>query len=257
MLATERHNQIEAILRDKQTASVAELSETLKVSPVTVRHDLKQMAEQRRLVRTHGGATVIDLQLNGEFSFGQRRMLKSTEKQRIGKLAASLIRPVESILLDSSTTALAVGEAIKRHPDLGDLTIVTTGVHTALAVAGTPGITTILAGGILRDVTGSITGSLVIDVLDKINIHKAFLGAWGLTCEAGLTDTSLEEVELKQRIIARCPEVIIVIDSGKLGRVALASFASVENISRLVTDDGAPPELIREIEARGVEVLIA
>jgi len=257
MLAPERHNQIEAILREKQTASVADLSEMLKVSPVTVRLDLKQMAEQARLVRTHGGAIAIDHQLNGEFSFGQRKLLKSAEKQRIGKLAASLIRPVESILLDSSTTALAVGEAIKRHPDLGDLTIVTTGVHTALTVAGTPGITTILAGGILRDVTGSITGSLVNDVLDKINIHKAILGAWGLTCEAGLTDTSLEEVELKQRIIARCPEVIIVIDSSKLERVALASFASLDQISRLVTDDGAPPELIREIEKRGVEVLVA
>ena len=257
MLAPERHNQIEAILRDKRTASVAELSELLSVSSVTVRNDLKQMAKRGRLLRTHGGATVINNHLNGEFSFGQRKLLRADEKQRIGKLAASLIQPVESILLDSSTTALAVGQAIKRHPDLGDLTIVTTGVHTALAVAGTPGITTILAGGILRDVTGSVTGSLVIDVLEKINIHKAFLGAWGLTCEAGLSDTSLEEVELKQRIIARCPEVIIVIDSSKLGRVALASFASVENISRLVTDDGAPPELIQEIEKRGVEVLVA
>lgn len=257
MLAPERHNQIEVILREKQTMSVAELSELLDVSPVTVRNDLKQMAEQGRLVRTHGGATTIDHHLNGEFNFAQRKLLKSAEKTNIGKLAASLIHSVESILLDSSTTALAVGEAIKRRLDLGDLTIVTTGVHTALMVGGTPGITTILAGGILRDITGSITGSLVIDVLEKININKAFLGAWGLTCEAGLTDTSLEEVELKQRIIARCPEVIVVIDSSKLGRVALARFASLEQISRLVTDDGAPAELIREIEARGVEVLIA
>ena len=257
MLAPERHNQIEAILREKQTAGVAELSETLKVSPVTIRHDLNLMAEKGRLVRTHGGATAVDHHLNGEFSFGQRKSLKADEKQRIGSLAASLINPVESILLDSSTTALAVGEAIRRQPELGDLTIVTTGVHTGLAVVGTPGITTILAGGILRDMTGSITGSLVIDVLEKININKAFLGAWGLTCEAGLTDTNLEEVELKQRIIARCPEVIIVIDSSKLGRVALARFASIEKVSRLVTDSGAPPDLIREIEKQGVEVLIA
>jgi len=257
MLAPERHNQIEAILREKQTVEVAELSAMLGVSPVTIRHDLNQMAEQGRLERTHGGATAIDHYLNGDHGFGQRKLLKANEKQRIAMLAASLIHPVEAILLDCSTTALAVGEVIKRQPDLGDLTIVSTGVHTGLAVVGTPGITTIMAGGVLKNVTGSITGSLVIDVLEKIHIHKAFLGAWGLTCEAGLTDTDLEETELKQRIVARCPEVIAVVDSSKLGRVGLARFAGLSEITRLVTDDGAPPQLIEEIRERGVEVLIA
>ncbi|NOZ70321.1 MAG: DeoR/GlpR transcriptional regulator [Chloroflexi bacterium] len=256
MLVSERHNQIEIILRQRKTVSVAELSELLHVSPVTIRNDLNHLAEEGRLLRTHGGAT-INSRANGEFSFVQRKRLRAAEKSRIGKLAASLITPVESVLLDSSTTALAIAEAIKHRPELGDLTIVTTGVYTALAVTGTPGITTILTGGILRDVTGSITGSLVTDVLAKINIHKAFLGAWGLTCEEGLTDTSLEEAEVKQHIIAHCPEVIVVLDSTKLGRVALASFASIEQISRVITDDGADPVLMQKLRERRVEVLIA
>lgn len=257
MFMTERHNQIVEILTEKKTATVAELSELLNVSPVTVRNDLNHLAEQRRVVRTHGGASIADERVRQEYTFATRQRLRSAQKQRIGELAADLIQPVESILLDASTTALAVGQAIKRRPELTDLTIVATGVWTALEMLGSPGLTIILAGGILRDTTGSITGSMAQDMLTKINLHKAFLGAWGVTIEEGLTDTHLQEVELKQAIIERCQEVIAVVDGSKFGQVALASFAPIDKISRIVTDDSAPPDLVRALRERGIDVLIA
>ncbi|MCB0175561.1 MAG: DeoR/GlpR transcriptional regulator [Anaerolineae bacterium] len=257
MLINERQNQILDILADKQTVSVAELAESLNVSAVTIRADLNQLAEQGRLVRTHGGAMLVGEKTRQELTFATRQQLRGDKKVRIGELAATLVQTRDSIVLDASTTALAVGQALKNCQNLGELSILTTGVWTALELLGVSHLNIMLTGGSLRNTTGSIIGPIARDVLGKINIHKAFLGAWGVTVTHGLTDANLQEVELKQFIMERAQEVIAVVDSSKFGQVALATYAPLEKITRIVTDDGAPADMVAEFRARGIEVLVA
>ena len=257
MLMSERHDQILEILNDKRTITVAELSEMLGVTAVTIRSDLNQLAAQERVIRTHGGATLAGDRARHEYTFATRQKLRAEQKRAIGELASVLINPVESILLDASTTALAVGQAIRRNPNLTDLTIVATGIWTALELLGTPGLNIILPGGNLRNTTGSITGFIAHETLEKINLQKAFLGAWGISLMAGLTDTNLQEVELKRAVIKRCQEVIAVLDGNKFGQMGLASFATLDEISCIVTDDSAPPDMIEAFRQRGIEVLVA
>jgi DeoR family transcriptional regulator of aga operon/DeoR family fructose operon transcriptional repressor len=257
MLLNERQSQILDILSDKQSITVSELASLLSVSTVTIRLDLNQLAEQGRLVRTHGGAMLVGEKTRQELTFTTRQQLHAAQKQAIGELAATLAQPLDSILLDASTTALAVGHALKQRQDLTEVTIVTTGVWTALELLGAPHLNIILAGGNLQKATGSITGSIARDALSKINIHKAFLGAWGLTLAQGLTDANLQEVELKQFILERSREIIAVVDGSKFGKVGLATFAPTEQISRIVTDDSAPASMVADFRARGIEVIIA
>jgi len=253
----QRHNQIVEILNEKQTVTVAKLSQLLDVSSVTVRNDLKQLAEQGRLVRTHGGATIAGERARQEYTFATRQQLHAGHKQAIGELAATLVGPMESILLDSSTTALAVGTAIKRQNNLVDLTVVATGVWTAVEMLGIPNINVMMLGGLLRNTTGSITGSIAHDMLRNFNIQKAFLGAWGLSLEEGLTDTNLQEVELKRCIVNRSQEIVAVVDGRKFGQVGLASFAATDKLTCIVTDDTAPPDAVANFRAHGIEVLVA
>jgi DeoR family transcriptional regulator of aga operon len=257
MLINDRQNQILDILVEQQSVSVTELVALLNVSAVTIRTDLNQLADQGKLVRTHGGAMLVGEKTRQELTFATRQQLHAAQKECIGALAASLVQPLDSILLDASTTALAVGRVLKQRQDLTEVTIISTGVWTALEMLGTPHLNIMLAGGNLRNTTGSIIGSIAREVLSKINIHRAFLGAWGLTVTHGLTEANMQEVELKQFIIERCQEVIAVVDSSKFGQVALSTFAPLDKISRIVTDDGAPAEMVAEFRARGIEVLIA
>jgi DeoR/GlpR family transcriptional regulator of sugar metabolism len=257
MLINDRQNQILDILVEQQSVSVTELVALLNVSAVTIRTDLNQLADQGKLVRTHGGAMLVGEKTRQELTFATRQQLHAAQKECIGALAASLVQPLDSILLDASTTALAVGRVLKQRQDLTEVTIISTGVWTALEMLGTPHLNIMLAGGNLRNTTGSMIGSIAREVLSKINIHRAFLGAWGLTVTHGLTEANMQEVELKQFIIERCQEVIAVVDSSKFGQVALSTFAPLDKISRIVTDDGAPAEMVAEFRARGIEVLIA
>lgn len=257
MLMSERHQEIVETLLERETATVNELSERFDVSPVTIRSDLNSLAEQGRIIRTHGGARIAKERVRQEITFAKRQRTNIEQKRCIGERAATLIGTNESILLDASTTAVAVGQAIKRRPDLKDITVVTTGIWTALELLGSSDVNVVLTGGHVRTTTGSITGSITSQVLETFNFQKVFLGAWGITLEEGLTDTHLTEVELKRAIIPRAREVIAVLDGSKFGQLGLASFASLDDITCIITDETAPAEMIAAVRGRGVDVLIA
>ncbi len=257
MRTRDRQEQIVRYIYDKGQASVGELSAQFQVSPVTIRQDLNRLAEQGRVIRVHGGARIADERTRQELTFTTRQRLNAEAKQRIGKLAVTLIRPVECILLDASTTAVAVAQAIKRHPHLRDITVITTGIWTALELLGLRDVHVVLTGGYVRNTTGSITGAVTNQVLENFHIQKAFLGAWGLSLDEGLTDTHLAEVELKRAIIERAQEVVAILDGSKFGRLGLASFADLDQIDYLVTDDSAPQDMLDALRARGVQVLVA
>ena len=103
MVMEDRHEQIIQLLLKQESISVAELSKRFSVSPVTIRSDLSQLAEQGKVVRTHGGARLGDERTRQEYSIAIQKRIMAVEKQRIGKLAASLVQPGESILLDASS----------------------------------------------------------------------------------------------------------------------------------------------------------
>jgi DeoR/GlpR family transcriptional regulator of sugar metabolism len=253
----ERHEQILEILSTRRLSTVDELSKLLNVSAVTIRTDLNQLAKKGKLVRMHGGARLIEERVRQEYTFQTRKNLNAEKKQKIGRLAATFIQPMESILLDSSTTAVAVAQSLHGNEALKDITAVTTGIWTAIELLCCPNINVLLTGGYLRQTTGSITGLPANEILKNINLQKAFLGAWGVSCQDGLTDTHLLEIELKRFIVQRAKEVIVIVDGTKFNQSALASYASADQISKLITDDSAPEDELEAFRSRGVEVLIA
>lgn len=257
MLTSERQQQILDMLLKSQSLTVAEMSELFDVSAVTIRSDLNALAEQGRVVRTRGGAVIANGRVRQELTVATRQRIRAAHKRAIGELAATLVQPHDSVLLDASTTAAAVGQAFKRHRELHDVTVVTTGIWTALELLDAPHLQVVLSGGYVRNTTGSIAGSITQKVLEAFNFNKAFLGAWGLTLKEGLTDTHLAEVDLKQSIIPRAQEIVAVVDGTKFGRLGLASFAPIERLTCVITDDDAPPDTLAELRARGVRVMVA
>ena len=114
-----------------------------------------------------------------------------------------------------------------------------------------------LTGGYVRHTTGSITGLPANDFLRSFNFHKAFLGAWGVTADDGFSDSHLLEVELKRFIVERAQEVIAVVDGSKFGRKALASYASLAQVNRIITDDSVPAKILTDFRLKGANILVA
>lgn len=256
-LMNERREQIVSILSERERVTVNELSEMLNVSSVTVRGDLNFLAEEGRIIRVHGGAALARPSMKQEMTFAARQRHRAAEKYALAKLAATLVNPIDSIFLDSSTTALAVGQAVKSAHNITSVTALTTGLWTAVAIMDSPHIHTIVAGGSLGSTSGSISGPITREMLGKYNINKAFVGALGITPEAGLTDNDPLEIELRRYIVESAKEVIAVVDGSKFGQTGLASFARIDQLSYIVTEASAPEEMVEALRARGARVLVA
>jgi DeoR/GlpR family transcriptional regulator of sugar metabolism len=249
----ERRGQIVALLEQEERVSVNGLSRRFGVSLVTIRADLDSLASQGLLVRTHGGAITPE-RSELELSFDIRRRLHSPEKERIGIAAARMVEDGDSIALDASTTALAVANQIT---DRRELTVLTNGILIALALLEAPGITILMPGGFVRRDSVSVVDGGVQELTEEFNFQTGFFGVKGLTLEEGLTDVDTNEVALKREMATRVKRVIAILDSSKLGRVGFATFASIDQVDCVITDDGAPSEMVARLRAAGVEVIIA
>src|SRR5437899_4641974 len=252
----DRRDRISRLIEANGRASVAQLSRLLSVSEATVRKDLAVLEGERRLLRTHGGATAggaaaPGMRSRGELAFEVRERLQVAEKAAIGRAAAELVKDGDSIGLDASTTALHVARQLKTR---NELTVLTNGIRIAAELAGLPGITVLMPGGVLRWEAFSLVGEWGAAMLSRVHIQTAFVGAVGFTLDHGLTDVNCGEAEFKRLLVAAARDVVAVIDHTKWDRVTVTAFCPADRLDLVITDLGAPPAMVAALRARGVEV---
>jgi len=253
VFARERQQVIARLVQEHGRVRVGDLADRFRVSTVTIRKDLAILETQGRLTRAHGGA--ISVSGNpAESAFDVRERQHRAAKDQIGRLASSMVVDGESIALDASTTALAVARHLKARGGWVQLTVITNGLRIASELAGFPGISVAMPGGFVRWEALSVVGPLGDDVFRKVNVQKAFLGAAGFSLEAGLSDATEDEAQIKRFMAAAASEVIGIVDSSKWGRAAFATFCRTDDLSAVISDGGAPVETVAALRSRGVEV---
>jgi len=252
-----RQKNILDLLADKEDISVNELSQIFEVSDVTIRADLNFLANKGKIIRTHGRAQLLGQRVKAEHSFELRKKQNYEQKIKIGKEAANLVSPNGSFLLDSSSTVLTMASVLRERSNIKESTVVPTGIWSAIELMGIEGINVLIPGGYLGSTSGSITGLPTNNFLKGININRAFLGAWGISVEKGISDSHFLEVELKKYIIKCAEEIIVLADGSKFEQSGLASYANIENITTLITDSTAPEKILEEISDSGTRVILA
>ena len=241
------------MLETRDAVHVTELSKMFAVSEVTVRSDLAQLARQGLVARVRGGVRPLE-RGQSELGFDFRLRLEVARKQGIARAAAAMVGEGEAIALDSSTTAYYLALELRTKKEL---VVVTNGLLIAAALAEAPGISVLVTGGMLRLQAMSLVGELGAEALRSTRINKGFLGARGLSLDAGLMDLNPEEVRIKRELASVCDRVICVADCTKWYRSALLPFVATEQVHAIVTDTSAPAEQIDAWRARGVDIVCA
>ncbi|RMF04900.1 MAG: DeoR/GlpR transcriptional regulator [Chloroflexi bacterium] len=247
----ERRQAILARITEQGRASVAELSEALGVSGVTIRSDLQALADRKLIIRTHGGA-IPAAGNQYEIALALRRQKQVQAKNQIGQAAAALVSDGDAIFVDSSSTALALLPHLKSRRQL---TLITNSLAVAQEMQATPTVKVVMPGGTLHHDTASLIGVEGLKVLDKYNIQTGFFGAHGITLTEGLTDVDADEADVKRQLVAMCRRAVVLLDSTKWGQVGLAAFARPQDINTIITDS-VPPDMAAQFRALGVEVTV-
>ncbi|KHD86305.1 DeoR/GlpR transcriptional regulator [Bacillus ginsengihumi] len=242
MFADQRRNKILEIVKEKGTVTVNELTSLLNISAATVRSDLNQLEQQDLLIRTHGGAMMKEEVPDFvEKRYEEREKKYRAEKLRIGRSALKYVQEGQCIMLDASSTCFELARHLKDVKM--KLTVVTSGIATAMMLKENPYITVIIIGGIVRNGSNSVEGLLGEELLRKINIDILFTSAYAFNMKDGLSDFSYYEVELKRVMVSTANQVIALLDHSKMEKSSIATFAQPSDIDLLITDQKVSEEL--------------
>lgn len=249
MESADRHTVIIDQVRRDGHVEVARLAQDLGTSEITIRRDLEHLAAAGLLRRVRGGA--VDLLLRGEGpTFSRRARDAAVAKGLIAQAAAAQIQDGEAIVLDSGTTTLAVAHELTAKR----LTVVPLSLQAAVALGEGAGITLIVPGGEIVPGEQSFTGPIAMQTLDALRFDTAILACCGFSPTHGVTAFSIDDAAIKRAAIARANRIILVADSSKFARTAMAVVCEASRIDLLVTDDAVPADVVMELESLGVEV---
>lgn len=252
---SERRQQISVMVREQGSVQVAPLAERFGVSMQTIRKDLHFLAERGVAERSYGGAISADVvNVSTEPRVEEKRVIHTGEKARIGALAAAMVAPGDSIVLDSGTTTLQIAEHLRDHEDI---TVLTNDFNIVAALARKERINVVVLGGLLRRRNRAFYGAQTVSSLDDLHVDKLFLGVDGFDVERGITTHYEPEAMLNRKMVQAAGQVIAVTDHSKFGRVCLHRILNIEDIDALVTD-AAPPEDVRAAAERlGLTIKVA
>lgn len=260
MIKKNRQEKLLAYLREHKVAQVNVLSEMLDVSAVTIRHDLDQLQEQGKVVRSHGGAMLADTPLSNASIYASMRrgeyIPNLALKERIAKEAIRLIEPNDSVFIGGGTTFYVMARHLKQFPDLR---IVTNNISLAFELAQfNPNI--YIIGGELVNINGVYyTGGPKIPLeLEKIYVNKAFIGISGIDLKAGLTIYDLSQLNLHMSIPKVARSVILVCDSTKFGYQSAHRIGPVEDVvGTIITNDSVDHYYRQEMKKRNIRMILA
>lgn len=253
MLAQQRQALILSELRRSGAVRVADLTELLGVSDMTIRRDLEQLTTDGAARKVHGGA-VLAGQVAFEPGFAAKSQLSQPAKQAIAQCAASLIRSGAAIALSAGTTTWAMTQYLSAVQSLTVVTNSTT-VSDAISAIDTTQLSVILTGGV-RTPSAALVGPVADRTIGTMHVDQLFLGVHGMDARTGFTTPNLAEATTNRAWIASAQEVVVLADSSKWGVVGLADIGPLAIASTVVTDSNISAEAHRALEESVETVLV-
>lgn len=252
MIPVERHQQILALVADRGVVSIAELTERLGVSHMTIRRDVQKLEEQGAVLSVSGGVRSAE-RLAAEPSHLTKSTLYNEEKRAIGRTAARQIPRSCCIYLDAGTTTLALAREVV---DRDDLLVVTNDFMVANLLMEASQCRVIHTGGTVCRENRSCVGESAARSLRHLAIDIAFISAscWG---PRGLFTPDEDKVMVKQAVSEVSSKRVLLSDSSKYNRIATFLALPLESFDRVVTDTHLSESARELLSAGSCELVLA
>ena len=251
MLAIERRNAILAKLATDGKVIVSDLSTEFNVTEETIRRDLEKLDKEGLAKKTYGGAIVLETH-GADLPFNVRKRVNANLKENIAQKIAELISDGDSIILDSSTTAISVTKYIKNRENL---TLITNSVEILLELSDKSGWKILSTGGKLKNGSLALVGASAEQMIRDYHVHIAVCSSKGIDMNMGISDSNEEDATMKKAIFSSADRKILAIDSTKFNRRSFVKVFSVSDVDTVVTDEKPSDEWIEFFEKNQVELI--
>ncbi len=253
MLAMDRRNVILDRVQQLSSVRVGDLAEEFNVTEETIRRDLEKLEEEGYVTRTYGGAVLAQTG-TADLSINVRETQNVEGKRRIAMKVAEMIEDGDTLMVDSSTTAMF---CVRNLRGKNNITMITNSVRIPQEVATQENITIIVTGGTLRPGIMSLVGNVTEEGLKHYYVNKAIIGCKAMDLSEGTFEPHEQEAVIKRTMRANSRNVILVADHTKFGKRSFVRTLAISDIDVLVTDEPLPENYGRLLESAGVKVVYA
>ncbi len=253
-LLDHRLQLILSVLSTRGECRTRQLAEQFQLSEMTVRRDLQELESRGQLRRVHGGAVL----LNRDVNYSLRLEHDQAQKQFIGQAATRFLKSGQTVYIDAGTTALALARAIRQGlHQVTHLHIVTHGIPIATELAGNTPYSVQLIGGDVYQNALSTVGPTALAQISGLDIDLFFMGAGGVDASMGWSNSNHVEAEIKRTVIKRSKATCVIADGAKWGQQSFAPIVQLGEVSRWIVDRGLIAEGAAAAAAAGVAVTFA
>ncbi|MCJ9752325.1 DeoR/GlpR family DNA-binding transcription regulator [Neorhizobium sp. BETTINA12A] len=249
MLTSQRKSLILDMLRREGQVVAKRAAEEFSLSEDTIRRDLREMAAEGLLRRVHGGAMPVSPDLP---DLSARRAVSSDVKQRLGRAAADMVKPGQTIFLDGGTSTAEIARALPR--DFA-FTVVTHSPTIAAELEHHPTADVILIGGRLYKHSMVATGAAAMSQIALMRPDIFFLGVTAVHPARGLSTGDFEEAAIKRHIAACSAETITLVTEEKLDAVSPHVIMPASALSGMIVQSGIDEERLVPYRALDIEIL--
>lgn len=245
-----RQEKIKEFIERENVVTIRQLQALFPdISLMTIHRDLDALEDSGAIVKFRGGAKSV--RLAGDPEFNVRMRENNAGKLVIAQKALELIQPHSSVFLDASTTNLALARSL---PDI-NLNIFTTGPSIALELCRLHNPVVTLCCGTINRKNLALSGQNTLEMLDKINIDLAFIGVSGCSVEAGFTCGTESDMLVKRMVIQKARTSVVMCGKEKLSCLMPYTFAKLEDVQYLISDEPMPQAFVEAANASGVKLL--
>ena len=250
-----RLRKIQELLEEKKSISINDLCTTFDVSKNTIRRDIAELEKRGTINKVYGGIVLQEQeapQAKAPTMIPEDNSDK-IHKQKIARMAASLVQDDDVIYIDSGTTTMHMMPYLE---DKHNITIVTASIHVINIAAASAKFNIIATGGTIYAPTKAFVGPSVLNCLKQYNISKIFISSTGISIENGLTTASPLECDIKRYLVDKTGKKILMVDSTKIDSASLISFCNLDEIDCIVVDKELPARYKEFFAEHNIEVIV-
>ncbi|RVT83342.1 DeoR/GlpR transcriptional regulator [Rhodobacteraceae bacterium CCMM004] len=248
----ERRRQILLELRLRPHVRISDLSERFRVSTETIRRDVEGLSADGLIDRAHGGASARAAVRYP--TFDERAGAQVSERARIGRRAAALVQPGETLMVDSGSTTLQFA----RHLAFAETpcTVITNGFAVAMALGQAEGIEVVVCPGDYLGSEAAAIGTETVAFLARHRVDRCMIGASGLTAD-GPSEAIRGFAAVKRAMLEGARAAHLLVDRGKFGHEGLSRVAPLSRLTSVVCDRLPDSDLRHAIVMADVDIAVA
>lgn len=256
MRPNDRQEHIIAQLLEHGSVHILDLRDRFQVSVGTIRNDLRALEAAGRLIRTHGGAVLVEARYPGAHANEQAPAddaapRRTAQWRTLARRAAELISEGDVILLCGSPITQMLAAEVRA---MKALVVLTNSVEIAHLLAQNPSHTVLLVGGQVHAGRDALDGPMVSSVLERMRVNKAFITCEGVSAAQGFASNDIADAQVKASMVACADTVVALAPGDSVGKLALMSFAGLKQVQHLITTNDAPADAIGLLMASDVRV---